>query len=219
VPAPDDWVPFSEVPPEWSSRSRVGQPYTYISGRDRFFDDVLNVCVSLASFTVAGLTYNGNPGGFGPSSKYGLPGLAAGVDLLFDPNPLLEAVAQDERPTALTFWAHPAGLIVEPPSREPWRILTPVVQAAFVHYYESVAGMIVEVHGDKPRAFPEPLRFGWVVRNACAHDGRVLIKDENLVATWYGLTYRRTDNGRQIIHADLTPADLIVLMEEMDDAL
>jgi hypothetical protein len=186
------------MPFEEGALPRGGQRRTYTADRHRFYDDLVNICISMACFGAAALAYRGHSGMFDPTDKFELPGAeaGAGVDLLFEPDPLLDAVVRDERPTTLTLQAHARTVWVKQPTREPKRILTPILRAAFVHYYESIEQTIIAVHGKKPGSFPEPLRFGWAVRNACAHDGQVLIKDEGVVVTWYDLTYSLADNGR-----------------------
>ena len=62
---PDDFMPVGGLPVGEGSLPRVGQRLIYTADQHRFFDDLVNVCISLASFTVAALTYQGSPGGFG----------------------------------------------------------------------------------------------------------------------------------------------------------
>lgn len=96
-------------------------------------------------------------------------------------------------------------------------MMAPALFASFVHYYESAVDDMGVAHGTDPTAWPGVLRFGWAVRNAFAHDGKILFKNPNAApATWRGLTFGPQDNGRQILYTDLMPADIVILMDEMD---
>jgi hypothetical protein len=84
----------------------------------------------------------------------------------------------------------------------------------------SVGDALRAAHGGEQEKWPPVLRFGWAVRNAFAHDGKILFKNPNATSvTWRGFTYGPPDNGHQILYTDLMDADVIILMEEMDDAI
>ena len=61
-------------------------------------------------------------------------------------------------------------------------------------------------------------RFGRVIRNSMAHGGRIDIRDGTEVK-WRKLKYSRLDQGRMIINIDMWPADIIVLIYEMEQCL
>ncbi len=194
----------------------------YLKGEHGFFDDLVGICVVMVSFVSAMQTYQGGRGVDGSDYLFTLGKSRAGIDLIFVPSLLFDAIARGDRPVRLEFeerrdiggW--PGGGI------DPRLYLTPVVHAGFVRYYESVLDTITRAHGPRSewQVWPELLRFAKVVRDAFAHNGRVRVDDSGAPAsTWQGLTYGRAQNGRQVLYADLLPADVIVLMEEVDRAL
>jgi hypothetical protein len=101
--------------------------------------------------------------------------------------------------------------------------MTPVFHAAFVHYYESVLAQIEGAFGRRRshwHTWPDVVRFGMVVRDAFTHGGTLEIRDPKAPpVTWRRLVYSYSANGRVLLYHDLHPADLIVLMEEMDDEI
>ena len=196
----------------------------YVAGEQRFFDDLVNMLVTGIAFGSTMQAYRGDELNFSDGQWTRLRGTPAvlGFNLSIDPNSLLEPLKQGYRPGRLEFKEEPftdAQRVVWEAPPGPAQILAPVYHAAIVHYYESVAEEIEKTHGKDPKAWPDVLRFGWVVRNAFAHNGQVSIKDPALSAAWRGLTYSQEDNGREILYLDLMPAELIVLMEEMDAAI
>jgi len=69
------------------------------------------------------------------------------------------------------------------------------------------------------RSWPPVWNFARVVRNAMSHGGQLAIEDRAQVS-WKRLSYSDADNGRRrIINVDLWPADLIILVEEMQRAM
>lgn len=94
--------------------------------------------------------------------------------------------------------------------------------AVFVNYYESVVDQIEAKYGPRSRyqSWPSVSRFGRLLRNAFAHGGVVNIDNPRAPGeSWRGVTYRPADNGRRILFNDLGVADVIVLIEEMDQEI
>lgn len=60
--------------------------------------------------------------------------------------------------------------------------------------------------------------FGRVLRNAFAHRGKIHITNNNIVEH-LGLKYSKRDNGRLVIHQDLSVADIINIMLEVNSIL
>ena len=88
---------------------------------------------------------------------------------------------------------------------------------AFISYYESKSSFTKETWGDETKRWPATWRFGWAMRNACVHDGKIFFHKENDSAVcWRSRRYDHADNGRQILFDEIAGADLIFLMEEMD---
>lgn len=92
-----------------------------------------------------------------------------------------------------------------------------LAQAMFTRYWETNLPAIVAVHGmRKGGNWPPVLQFAAIVRDAMSHGGKLHLFPSVAPATHFGLTYAPTQNGRRILHNDLTSADLFVLMLEID---
>ncbi|WP_146144783.1 hypothetical protein [Phreatobacter cathodiphilus] len=83
-------------------------------------------------------------------------------------------------------------------------------------YYQKQQYRLREYYGPIA-SWPEVWRFGKIVRDAMAHNGRVHISDERLGATWRGLSYSIADNGREVLNGDLLTGDLIYLLRDLDN--
>ena len=66
--------------------------------------------------------------------------------------------------------------------------------------------------------WPSVLQFSAVVRDAMSHGGTIHMFASIPSVTHFGLTYTAADNGRKILHKDLTCADIFFLMLEMNAA-
>jgi hypothetical protein len=199
-----------------------GPEHTYTAGYHRFFNDLVNMCLAAACYTAAFLAYRDRPGRFGSGERVAFPGIGGrfGRDLAFHPDQLLSAFVEDERLTVLILEEYP--VISIEPLREEALIVSLAMQASFVRYYESVVELIEAAHGRRNQwqQWPDVLRFGKIVRDAFAHNGLVDVKDQNAPASiWRGLSYGSLQNGQQVLYGDLALADIIVLMEQMDDAI
>jgi hypothetical protein len=95
-----------------------------------------------------------------------------------------------------------------------------ITMSTFTHYYESIEPFIKNKHGGTTQRWPSVLNFGRIIRNACAHGGCINFKNQNANAvTWLTLTYSPENNGQDIIIQDISPVEMILLMEDMDSVL
>lgn len=101
------------------------------------------------------------------------------------------------------------------------RLWARLVGDAFVSYYERHVAVASEGWGRmREDKWPSAWRFGRMVRNACAHDGRISFKSEfGPSVTWRTLRFDFRDNGRQLLFDELSGVELILLMEDMDSEL
>ena len=91
----------------------------------------------------------------------------------------------------------------------------------FVEYFEAYRPWIdTNVSRDRYQ-WPAPWTFAWIVRNAIVHNKGALAWDDPNRApiSWHTLKYSHADNRRQIIGPDLSVADLVILLLEMNEAL
>lgn len=197
------------------------QTRLYIAGQRRYFDDLVNMLVCSVAFGSTMQAFRGDELNFDDGERTLFKGSpkVLGFNLSLDAKLLLDPLERGQRPERLEFAEEPMGRAQEliwEPLPQPGEVLAPVFHASFLHYYESLSEKIEDAYGKQPKDFPEVVRFGWAVRNAFAHNGQVYIKDPTVTAAWRGLAYSKADNDRQILYSDLMPAELIVLMEEMD---
>ncbi len=95
-----------------------------------------------------------------------------------------------------------------------------ILGALFTTFFEAgKEWLLANVNAD-PQKWPSIWRFGRVVRNSIAHGGKLDFRNANAAPeNWYALTYSPASNGKRIIATDLGPADLLILLFEMSDAL
>lgn len=99
--------------------------------------------------------------------------------------------------------------------------MTRLVGDAFVSYYERHIDTVESIWGKERNGnWPSVWKFGWAMRNACAHNGLIYFrrKDDSGVS-WQNLKYGYGDNDRQVLFDEITGVELILLMEEMDAEL
>jgi len=94
-----------------------------------------------------------------------------------------------------------------------------LAQAMFTRYFENSLPAIKAAHGNrKNNKWPPVLQFSAVIRDAMSHGGTIHMFPNVPAVTHFNLTYSPADNGRKVIHNDLTCADIFFLMLEMDSA-
>lgn len=100
-------------------------------------------------------------------------------------------------------------------------LMARLVGDAFVSYYERHLDVVESIWGkQKENKWPDVWRFGWAMRNACAHNGLMhFTYDKHPGVHWRNLSYAYGDNGRQVLFDEITGVELILLMEEMDAEL
>lgn len=94
-------------------------------------------------------------------------------------------------------------------------------QVLMTNYFETHRPLIqTKFGGDPNSSWPEVWNFARLVRNAASHRGQVYFRSKSdRPITWSGLTYSYNDNGREILHNDLWPGDLLDLLLELDSHL
>lgn len=92
---------------------------------------------------------------------------------------------------------------------------------AFVSYYERHVDVVESFWGKEMKGnWPSVWKFGWAMRNACAHNGFIYFKrKDHPGVSWQNLRYDYTDNDRQVLFDEITGVELILLMEQMDAEL
>jgi hypothetical protein len=192
-----------------------------------YFDDLVTLLVSMTSFGVAAQVCHSKSGRPILELPYRISGSPLfGVDLRYDPAPMMDCVVEDRRPTQVVL--EPVGLfpLNSPGRSEPRLIVGMFLQAVFVRYFESIEASIEAKYGTDRSKWPAVHDIGRVVRNAFAHGGLIHFEGSaTRSVAWRpdpdspGLRYGPSDEGRPVLFNDMFPADVILLMREMDRAL
>ena len=99
-------------------------------------------------------------------------------------------------------------------------LLTKLLIAFLVEFFENYRAWLDKtVQANTPAEWPNVWQFARVVRNAAAHNTVNITNPNFKPVSWYSLTYGLEQNGRVILGPDLAPADIIILIIEMDEAL
>jgi hypothetical protein len=95
------------------------------------------------------------------------------------------------------------------------------INPIYVEFYEQYKEWLTENIGSNTHEWPTPWAFARTVRNAIVHNRGVIHWDDphKTSVKWHNLTYSHAENRRQIIGIDLSLADLVMLLLEMNEAL
>lgn len=147
----------------------------------------------------------------------------SGIEIRFLPSPLYERLLSpgSRHPRYLTAIKAPIPDI--PPTHpilvtKTQQLMYRLVGDAFLSYYERNIDTINRLFGkESDGMWPPAWEFGWAIRNACAHDGKINFKHSGRAPVqWKSLSYSYESNGRQVLFGDMTAVELILLMEDMD---
>lgn len=142
------------------------------------------------------------------------------VEVVFETPQLFDPITRLGWPLSveLRFQARAPGPVTRFPTPNGiQKLMGSVYEHAFISYFEGIRDLVKTKHG-KTASWPQAINFGRVVRNAFAHGSTIDIRDATTVA-WRGVTYSRSQNGRQVIYNDLTAGDVTLLMLDMDQLL
>lgn len=91
---------------------------------------------------------------------------------------------------------------------------------AYLAFFEDIRFDLTQKLGKNSNHWSdETLKFGYQIRNAVAHSGRIHFNSpDNSPVSWKGLCYSHTNNG-EIIFEDIGVVELIVLMCEIESIL
>lgn len=148
-----------------------------------------------------------------------IAGLASGKTIEFVPHDVLQAVLVDNNRTP------PIAYLEQPIFNQITGVTTSAVaetvegfaQAMFTRYWETNLPEMEKVHGRRRDGGWLPvLQFAAVVRDAMSHGGTLHMFPAVPPVTHFGITYTQVENGKRILHNDLTSADLFILMLDVD---
>lgn len=196
---------------------------TYSRSRHRFFDDLVTFLSSIASLGIAFDAHRvGTTRAYQPTDYLTLEGIArvSNLEVRFFPYSAMQILLANGWPTEIYLDDRPLG---NPAPPHPlWLtglqgLHGSMIEAAFVHYFETVRPVVEQNHGADPHNWPSVWDFARVVRNAFAHAGQITFQNPAAPSVaWGSLSYSPADNGRQILYQDVTAVEIILLMEDMD---
>ena len=198
----------------------------FISKSHRAYEFVLDFVVAAASVGKYLNAYHGQavttfaadvPSGRHQSFHF--QGLASSKTIEFIPHDLLNGVFLAEvRTAAIPFLCSPSFPIIKGASTGAVaETLEGFAQAMFTRYWENNLANIEKVHGKrKAGKWPQVLQFAAVVRDAMSHGGTVHMFPGVPPATHFGVTYSQADNGKKVLHNDLSCADIVLLLLDVD---
>jgi hypothetical protein len=198
----------------------------YTASQHRFFDDLVTMLASLASFGIATNLYAQGPESLELDRSVGFGGCTIKTDLIFDAGAVMPILIADKWPAQIELRREPheCGIpdqIGHTSSSGEVKGLTGLImQSSFIHYYETMVPAVEARFTSDRSQWPPVWNFGRVVRNAFAHGGNIHFTNQNAASvSWHGITYGPSDNGRQIMYRDVAQVEVIFLMEEMDAAV
>jgi hypothetical protein len=99
------------------------------------------------------------------------------------------------------------------------RVFLALGQATFIQYWEEIKSSIISNYGQDQVSWPSILKFGWIIRNALAHNFKITIHNKAINSVqWYNLNFGYQTNGVSIDN-EIMFIELIILMKEIEDYL
>lgn len=92
-------------------------------------------------------------------------------------------------------------------------------QATFIQFWELIKGEINSKCGSDQKKWSDIFKFGWIIRNALAHNFKITINDSQIEnIRWNNLVYGFSKNGTDISD-EIMFLELIVLMKDIEDEI
>jgi hypothetical protein len=192
-----------------------------------FFDELVALFVNLGSFNAATESFWSSSSTKIPESPnhtINLYGHTAHVS--FPIYSLMHEVVRNVWPDSLQLRIHPASTVlgsfqnpIELQSAGIEKMITQLVGATFLKYYERNASRPKIAYPGGPKAWPELWRFAWLLRNAIAHGDKWKIDDQTFPATvWNGVSVSPNDANQPWYNISkyIGGGDLILLMEQLN---
>ncbi|HUH73016.1 MAG TPA: hypothetical protein VLZ75_01290 [Chitinophagales bacterium] len=92
-------------------------------------------------------------------------------------------------------------------------------QATYIQFWEKIKEKIIKQFGKDQTKWNDLFQFGWIIRNALAHNFKVTINNKSIDnITWKGLKFGYSSNGTDI-YEHIMFLELIFLMKDIEDEL
>jgi len=190
------------------------------------FDDIASYIIALVSITSTLVFFKSeNPSKYQKNDNIKLTSKQKEANLIIYPHDLLDKFFNQLKwPTKIKYEIENVEINKNPPIKLPMGILEKPMfgfsQSLIVNFYERNIELIKSKYGEDPFKWPSDLNFGRVVRNSVSHSNIIHITNPKVPnVNWCGLSYGPKDNGKLVIHHDLWPGDIILLLIDMDSHL
>lgn len=92
-------------------------------------------------------------------------------------------------------------------------------QAIYIQFWESIKSSIINTQGKDQSKWDNLFQFGWIIRNALAHNFKVTINNPKIDnVKWHNISFGFSTNGK-IISDYIMFFELIFLMKDIEDKL
>lgn len=190
-----------------------------------FFDELVSYFASICALgTSLELQNRGIAQPWLPNQHLTLEGMKSVTNctIRFYPHAMLNTISNNRWPEEINLQEIP---LESEPINHPINLTSiqmihgSMIQSAFIHYFESYRVKVESKFGKEPIKWPEIWNFARVIRNAFAHGGKIKFDNQKSPkVNWKSLEYDPKSNGKNILYKDITPVEVIYLMEEMDRA-
>lgn len=204
----------------------------YQRDKHNFFDSLTAFFVSQASYPIAfRAQINGSTNGYTSKDRIGFSGFpnVTNIAISLKPKKLMELIAKDGWPTTLELEVHDLDSNQSPrnfpemPNTQLTGLkglLNSTAIPMYVEYFESNIDEVRNKFGNDSSKWPNVWNFGRVIRNAFSHGGGIFISNpKSSPVSWKGLTYSPKDNCKQVLFNDMGIADVIILLEDLDQEI
>lgn len=147
-------------------------------------------------------------------------------EMKIDASKLLTALNEYKEPESVELIFYPVGRKkidvgdINDIENNPYqRLFSNFMAQSFICFFEKIRRTAEIKFGNNKYQWPDIMKFGWQIRNAFAHDGKINITKDNEIFNWKDVSFSKNDNGKQMIYNQLTTGDIVILMLEMDECL
>jgi hypothetical protein len=196
----------------------------YINGKHKFFDDLLSILMGTTGLSVA--THNIPYYLWEENGTIEYSGKVSNINMAFAPKLLTNQIKSNVYPQQIELEERICSPVPTTDMLHEINVAATIsgilFQGPFIRYYDSIEDAVVFKYGPKNQCqnWPTTLNFGRVIRNAFAHGNKISFDNsQKAKIIWKKLAVDHSNNNEMVLYNHIAPADIIVLMEEMDALL
>lgn len=190
------------------------------------FDYISSYVLSFVSLTLTFEVYgSSSPGIYLENHTISLTSKQQEKGIIFYPYDILNKFfINGTWPDSLYYEIKDEKFETQPPPRLPLGHLEKPLfgfsQSVISNFYENNKNIIESKYNNDPSLWPNEWNFARIIRNSVSHGNKIYIANTKAPnVKWYNLSYGPLDNGKPVIHYDIWPGDLILLILEMEKSL